>query len=424
MNASGKTLTQISFGRWAEVLAASDLRNDLKESYGITIRWYLSGCKRSGERASVESIRCFLDTLKRERRPSEADYQRWRQALLWFYREGQKAVLEEDTVESLPQPDEEWERELMERLRAEYKSYRTEKTYRAWCRRFVRFSAPKRAEALDADDAAKFLDYLAVDRRVASGTQRQALNALVYWLRQVKGMEFDQALKFQKARVKKNLPVVLHPRELQAMFQKLDGSYQLMARLQYGAGLRVSDLIRLRVKDIDYANGYIVVRFGKGDKDRKVQLPRTLMDPLSDHVAKLNVLFQEDRENRIAGVYLPFALQRKFPKAGQEWPWQWVFPSRQLSVDPRSGLTRRHHVPPQPYQARLKKAAERAGIAKRVTTHVLRHSYATHMLEAGADIRTVQELLGHSHLDTTMIYTHVMAKPGVGVPSPLDQLEG
>lgn len=209
-------------------------------------------------------------------------------------------------------------------------------------------------EALDEKDLANFLSYLAVDRRVSAGTQRQALNALVYWYQKVRGRTVPDALKYLKGRIKKNLPVVLHKAELKQLFSKLSGNYQLMAKLQYGAGLRVSDLIRLRVKDIDFANGYILVRFGKGEKDRKVQLP--------------------------------VALDRKFPKAGEKWVWQWFFPSRQLSVDPRNGTTRRHHVSTRPYQNQIVRAACKAGIHKRVTSHVFRHSYATHLLENGVDI--------------------------------------
>ena len=206
------------------------------------------------------------------------------------------------------------------------------------------------------------------------------------------------------------------------MLAQLSGTYRLMGQLQYGTGMRISDLVRLRVKDIDYANGYILLRFGKGKKDRRVQLPKSLIEPLKDHLAKVEALFKADRADKVAGVYLPSSLERKYPKAGEQWIWHWVYPSRQLSVDPRSGIKRRHHVSTDPFQKQIRRASAKAGISKRITSHVFRHSYATHLLEAGVDIRTVQELLGHKSVETTMIYTHVMMKPGIGVPSPLDQL--
>ena len=389
----------------------------------MTIRWFLGFCKRKGLRASVESIQAFLDTIKAEKKPSDWAYQNWREALVWFYKHAEyPAARPDDTPESLPEPRDHWEVELVRSLRRRGLAYRTEKAYRGWCRRFIRFCRPDQPKDLTMKHLEAFLDQLAVRDQVSQSTQRQALNALVFWFRQVRTIEIPKDLQYGKARIKKNLPVVLHRNEVIRLLDNLPGTYKLMGQLQYGTGMRVSDLLRLRVKDIDYENGYIIVRFGKGDKDRRVQLPKMLMEDLKAHTDKIRILYEQDRENHVAGVYLPRSLERKFPKAGEEWIWQWLFPSRQLSTDPRSDLKRRHHVLPQPYGRQIKKSAHRAGISKRVTSHVLRHSYATHLLEAGVDIRTVQELLGHKSLETTMIYTHVMSDPGVGAPSPLDML--
>ncbi len=419
---SGNNGTQLSFPEWCEALLASDLSQPRKASFKITIRWYLGWCKRKHVRASVDSIQTFLETIREERKPSSSIFKKWRMALVWFYKEANKGPVIDDVPESLPEPREAWEVKLVKKLRREGLEYSTEKTYRYWCCRFMNFCHPLKPDELSTENLDAFLTHLAVKRRVANGTQKQALNALVFWFRKVKGMEIPEELRFNKARVKKNLPVVLHKKEVKALLAQLSGTYRLMGQLQYGTGMRISDLVRLRVKDIDYANGYILLRFGKGKKDRRVQLPKSLIEPLKDHLAKVEALFKADRADKVAGVYLPSSLERKYPKAGEQWIWHWVYPSRQLSVDPRSGIKRRHHVSTDPFQKQIRRASAKAGISKRITSHVFRHSYATHLLEAGVDIRTVQELLGHKSVETTMIYTHVMMKPGIGVPSPLDQL--
>ena len=417
-----KSESPLTFPDWLDTLHASDLPQATIEGYTITLRWYLGWCKRKQLRASVKSIQAFLKAIKEEKSPSDHIYEKWRKALVWFFKHAAKGEVISDVAESKPDPTEQWERELVELIRRRGLSFNTEKTYRYWCRKFAQYCEPKAIEETGFDELNAFLSYLALKKRITTSTQKQALNALIFWFKQVRSMDPPKSLLFKKAKIKKNLPVVLHVNEIKELIGQLRGTHRLMARLQYGTGMRVSDLVRLRVKDIDFENGYILVRFGKGQKDRRVQLPRSLVEDLKTHLLKAEDLFNEDRENEVAGVYLPEALERKYPKAGERWIWHWVFPSRQLSVDPRSGIKRRHHVSTRPYQAQLAKACRKAGIHKRVTSHVLRHSYATHLLEAGADIRTVQELLGHSHVDTTMIYTHVMAKPGVGVPSPLDSL--
>ena len=417
-----KSESPLTFPGWLDSLQASELPESTKQGFTITIRWYLGWCKRKRLRASVESIQAFLETIKEEKRPSGHVYGKWRSALVWFFKHASKGRVISDIAESKPEPTQSWEQALVEVLRRRGLSFNTEKTYCYWCRKFAEYCAPMPMKKAGFEELNTFLSFLATKKCITMSTQKQALNAVIFWFKQVRSMDPPKSLLFKKARIKKNLPVVLHVNEIRKLIEQLRGTNQLMARLQYGTGMRVSDLVRLRVKDIDFENGYILVRFGKGQKDRHVQLPRSLVSDLKKHLLKAEDLFNEDRENGIAGVYLPEALERKYPKAGERWIWHWVFPSRQLSVDPRSGIKRRHHVSTRPYQAQIVKACMKAGIQKRVTSHVLRHSYATHLLEAGADIRTVQELLGHSQLDTTMIYTHVMAKPGVGVPIPLDAL--
>jgi integron integrase len=225
-----------------------------------------------------------------------------------------------------------------------------------------------------------------------------------------------------RARRGRHLPVVLSQGEVDRLMAVLEGTVGLMVRLMYGTGLRLMECCRLRVKDVDFARGQIVIRGAKGDKDRVVMLPEQVRAGLEGHLRRVQVLFEADRRDGLPGVWLPGALADKYPNAAVEWSWQWVFPSRTLSLDPRSGLRRRHHVHENGLQKAVKEAARLAGIDKPVSCHTLRHSFATHLLEAGVDIRTVQELLGHSRLDTTMIYTHVMTRPGIGVQSPLDRL--
>ncbi|MBF0244513.1 MAG: integron integrase, partial [Planctomycetes bacterium] len=273
-----------------------------------------------------------------------------------------------------------------------------------------------------AEDIKGFLTHLAVERAVAASTQRQALNALVFFFREVLGRSLGDLSDYKPSRKAKRIPEVLTREECRSFFEELNGTALLMAQLQYGAGLRVMELIRLRVQHIDLERGIVTIREGKGGKDRVSVLPDALKGPLSAHLLRLRELFDQDRTAGVAGVWLPPPVEHKIPKAGERWEWQWLFPSREISVDPRSGLKRRHHLMENAYQKTVRAAAQKAGIAKRVTPHVLRHSFATHLLAAGHDIRTLQELLGHAHVETTMIYTHVLNKPGVAVKSPFDQL--
>lgn len=309
---------------------------------------------------------------------------------------------------------------LRTELRLRHYSIRTEETYANWARRFLSFHGLKAPRDLGAAEVREYLEYLAVERKVSLSTQRQALNALVFF--------YDQALKeplgligdFAPARKPKRLPVVLTRNEKDRLLEALSEPYSLMAGLLYGAGLRLMECIRLRVQDIDFEQNQIVVREGKGNKDRVTILPEKYQPALRKHLEKIKSIHNEDLEKGFGETYIPPALERKYTNAVREWGWQYVFPARRLSVDPRSGKIRRHHMHSTGLQKAVKAAARKAGLTKRASCHTLRHSFATHLLEAGYDIRTVQELLGHSDVSTTMIYTHVLNRPGIAVKSPAD----
>jgi len=298
----------------------------------------------------------------------------------------------------------------------------TERTYLSWFRDFVKHSGLSAGADIKAEQLKSFLDYLAMERAIASSTQKQALNALVFAAREVFELDLGEIGDFVRAKNRKQIPTVMSKAETRLFFAQLDGEKRLMAQVQYAAGLRVSELMRLRVKDLDLERNQVVVRSGKGGKDRVAPLSEKLIGALQRHLVKIRELFEEDVAGNLSGVYLPEALARKYKNAGKEWRWQWLWPSREISTDPRGGLRRRHHVLPPVYQSAVRQAGLKAGLTKRITSHTLRHSFATHLLEDGVDIRTVQDLLGHASVETTQIYLHVMQKPGVGVRSPLDSL--
>jgi len=312
--------------------------------------------------------------------------------------------------------------QVEEALRTERYAYRTEKTYLDWVRRFLIFAAPGSRRDLAWWQAKEYLDYLTLVRRVSGGTQNQALSALQFLFSRVLRRRSGGMEEVQRAAATRRLPTVLSRDEVKMVLELMEGTGKLMAELMYGAGLRVMECARLRVKDIDFGNRYIVVRGGKGDKDRFTPLPRKLVKPLEGQLAKCRERWEKDRAMGLEGVFLPEALSVKYGNAEKEWAWFWLFPSDQLSVDPWTGKERRHHMNAQGVQQLVKRTALRAGLTKPVSPHTLRHSFATHMLEAGADIRTVQELLGHSDVSTTMIYTHVLGRPGIVAASPLDSM--
>ena len=301
---------------------------------------------------------------------------------------------------------------MTRRLRARHYSIRTEQTYIDWCRRFLRFFPETLLEDLGDEDVQRFLTHLAVERTVAASTQNLALNALGFLFKEVLERPLD-TLQFARAKRPSRLPVVLTRDEANRLLERLDGTFGLMAGLMYGTGMRLMECVRLRVADVDFGQRLIVVRNGKGGKDRVVPLPQRYESALREHLRSVEAQHQQDLAAGVGGVFLPDALARKYPNAAREWRWQYVFPSASLSRDPKSGRVRRHHLHESSLQRAIKAAADAAGIPKRVNNHALRHSFATHLLEAGYDIRTVQELLGHAEVSTTMIYTHVLNRPGV-----------
>lgn len=310
--------------------------------------------------------------------------------------------------------------EMVNRLRLKQLSYRTEKTYMGWLRGFYRFISPVPPSAINDRHLQDYLTYLAVERNIAKSTQKQAFNALLFFFRNVLEREPEAIRDAIRSKTKKRLPVVLTAREVSNLLAHLSGIQLLMAQLIYGGGLRLQECVTLRVKDIDFEQNILSIR-GKGDRDRRTLLAECTKRPLREHLEQSRACFEQDRKDGVAGVYLPDALSRKYPNAGKEWIWQWVFPSRSLSVDPKTRIVRRHHVHPSSLQKAIKRAAVQAGIHKRVTVHTLRHSFATHLLESGSDLRTIQELLGHASVQTTMVYTHVARKNALGVTSPLDR---
>ena len=308
---------------------------------------------------------------------------------------------------------------VREVCRTRHLSYRTEQAYVGWVRRFVVFHGLRHPEALAEPDVARFLTYLAAERDVAASTQNQALSALLFLYRDVLRRPLGDLGQPVRARRPRRLPVVLSRAEAAAILDAMTGVDALVARLLYGSGLRLIEALRLRVKDVDFARGEIAVRQGKGNKDRVTVLPDALREPLAEHLRRVRNLHAADVAAGI-GVSLPSALARKYPGAPGAWVWQWVFPSRQPSRDPRSGVVARHHRSPSTVQRAVAASVRAAGPAKRVSCHTFRHSFATHVLEAGYDIRTVQELLGHASVRTTQVYTHVLNRGGLGVRSPLD----
>ncbi len=315
---------------------------------------------------------------------------------------------------------------LLDRLRAAIRvrhySIRTEDAYADWARRFILFSDKRHPMDLGAAEVAAFLSYLAVDRNVAASTQNQAKSALLFLYRVVLGVELPWLDEVIGAKSPRRLPVVLTPAQVRSLLNELNGTMGLVASLLYGTGMRLLEGLRLRVKDVDFERREIVIRDGKGGKDRVTVLPENLVLPLNEFASRRRALHNKDLAEGGGEVWLPDALAVKYPSAAKAWGWQWIFASSVMSTDPRSGVIRRHHLNEASVQKAVAGAARRAGIDKPCSPHVLRHSFATHMLQSGYDIRTVQELLGHRDVSTTMIYTHVMNRGGRGVRSPFDQI--
>ena len=425
----------LNFPGWATVLEAAPLAPEVRANHRRWIIQFLRFCKTAHAPANVVMVRQFLE---RETGHTDAI----REALRWLFLNGKThAGFAGRTAERTDRtaarsgrspPRAElppaaagdlgsfpWERDLITALRRNHFLWRTESAYRSWAHRFANYVRPRTPYSATSDDVSSFLTQLAVRQRASPSTQKQALNALVFFIQEGLRRQLSP-LDFKRSHPRQRMPVVLSREECARLFAALEGTARLMAELAYGAGLRLTELLRLRVQDLDLARARVLVRGGKGDRDRVSVLATRLQPPLAEHLDRLRTLFAEDRAASLPGVWLPEGLALKYPRAGEQGEWQWVFPSRETSIDPVTQVRRRHHLADTTFQNTIKRAAGRAKIDKRVTPHVLRHSFATHLLEGGADIRTVQELLGHQSVETTQIYTHVMRKPGIGINSPLD----
>ena len=312
--------------------------------------------------------------------------------------------------------------QVRQQIRLRNYSIRTEAVYAEWVKRYIRFHRYRHPAEMGAAEIEAFLSHLAVGRNVSGSTQNQALAALLFLYKQVLGVNLPWLDDIVRAKKPKHLPVVLTRDEVARVLDELSGVQWLVANLLYGAGLRLLEALRLRVKDIDFARGELLVRDGKGQKDRVTMLPQRLILPLQEHLQKVAVLHRADLAEGFGRANLPFALARKYPNAAAEWGWQFVFPSGNRSQDPRSQGIFRHHVHEKTIQRAVREAVRRSGLIKPATPHTFRHSFATHLLEAGQDIRTVQELLGHADVKTTQIYTHVLNRGALGVLSPLDRV--
>ncbi|HSD55250.1 MAG TPA: integron integrase [Burkholderiales bacterium] len=326
-------------------------------------------------------------------------------------------MYDEDTSASRPMLLE----QVRERMRVLHYSYRTEAQYVQWIKRFILFHDKRHPSRMGAPEVESFLTHLAVNGRVAAPTQNQAKAAILFLYKQVLGQELEWLDGVTQAKASTHLPVVLTLEEVRAVLGRLSGTNWLIASLLYGAGLRLMESVRLRVKDVEFTRREILVRDGKGGKDRVTMLPDRLVEPLRNHLVAVMRVHEADLIAGRGEVYLPFALARKYPNAGRQWGWQYVFPAQRLSLDPHADRVRRHHVDEKGVQRAMKEALRDAGVVKPATPHTLRHSFATHLLQAGHDIRTVQELLGHRDVATTMVYTHVLNRGGRGVLSPLDR---
>jgi len=402
-------------------LISSKLADEKKA--GFYVSWVTSFyryCNRSlDDSITTEDIERYLKRLSKNREDWQVKQASEAIKLFLFFKDRGKALQGKETLESSDQ----WKsaaEEMKKILGLMHRSYRTEQAYIGWVRQFYRFAKGRSPYSLEGKDVKDFMTYLAVEQDVAISTQNQAFNAILFLFRHVLDKRIDDISEAVRAKRNRRLPVVLTKSEIERLFAQMSGLYLLMAKVVYGCGLRVRECLQLRVKDIDFERSAVTIRNGKGDKDRETVLPESVKESLSAHLQMARSLYEKDRENNVPGVQLPYAFERKSPNAGKEWAWFWIFPAAALSIDPITKIVRRHHVYPGVLQRHIKRAGILTKIPKRITVHTLRHSFATHLLENGYDIRTIQELLGHSDVRTTMVYTHVVAKNRLGVKSPLD----
>ena len=413
------------FEKW---LLARSLVDEKHAPYYV--RWVRRFLQSSSERSDLspdDRLLQFSDAINRDEKLEDWQRQQAVRAielyLKGFLRDPQKASAEKTKDPAGVGDDAE---NMMAKtrtlLRLRHYSYRTESTYLDWIRRYLDYCRAHRLPWQEAASMRAFLSYLAVTRNVAATTQNQAFHAVLFLLREVMKQEMTD-LQSVRAKRGPKLPVVLSVDEVSRIFSAVAGTRRLLLELTYGAGLRVSETVRIRVKDLDFDSHFVFVRSGKGDKDRSTLLPKRLVEPLKAHLIKVKELHEQDLAMGHGEVWLPDALEVKYPNAGREWAWQYVFPAKNLSVDPRSGKVRRHHIGEVVLQRAMREGVLRAGIAKPASVHTLRHSFATHLLMQGVNIREVQEYLGHANVQTTMIYTHVVRTLSNKAESPLDRLE-
>ncbi|MDI7261587.1 MAG: integron integrase [Thermodesulfobacteriota bacterium] len=409
------------------------IHEDKIKFYLYWVRKFLKFCNYQLENMNTDRISQYLDSLDADEKIADWQVKQAADAVILYVEKYLKRPLKQitptakdsgakstDQKESLP-----WEQTLEEvknAIRLRHFSLSTEKTYLGWIARFKTYLGDRLPNLLEADDVKKYLTHLALQGRVSASTQNQAFNALLFLYRHILHKEVGNLASVVRAKRKMNLPTVLSRNEVKKLLSFLDQPYLLMAQLMYGCGLRLMECLRLRIKDVDFENDLLMVRSGKGEKDRALMIPGKIREELSKHVASVKEVHDQDLKMGYGEVSLPDALEKKYPGAPKEWGWQWMFPAEKLSVDPRTGKVMRWHIYPSAIQRAIKEAVMKTNLPKVASCHTLRHSFATHLLEAGHNIRTIQELLGHKHVNTTMIYTHVIRKKPSEIKSPLDGL--
>ncbi len=395
--------------------------------YEKWISIYLSYIKREDmkDELSEHAIKAYILYLGSKYKDWQVEQAKHAIQLYSYYKTGRYIQQRLNQIEPTIKGTVSWnniEETITRLMRLKNLSYKTEKTYLFWIMCFKRYVGEKECNRLNEQDLKNYLSFLAVDKKVAVATQKLVFNALLFLYRNVLSIEINGLSSVVPARVPRKLPVVLAQEEIRQILSNLKGTNILIAKIIYGGGLRLQECLSLRIKDVDFSRDCLTIRGGKGNKDRETVLPESVCDMLKMHIENTKHIYEKDRRNSIEGVSVPGALGSKYINAGKEWKWFWVFPATNLSVDPFSRVARRHHIYPTTFQKAFRDAVKLSGIVKRATVQSLRHSFATHLIEKGYDIRTIQELLGHSDVSTTMIYTHVATKNKLGVTSPVDSL--